>query len=59
MSKDKYEQRIQELERQVEGLLKCLTSSNEAIKMTATAAMGAIRRNPGREQLEGAIKKVS
>lgn len=59
MKTQDYEKRIVELERQVEALLRCLSESNDAIKMTAAATMSVVRRNPGREQLQDAINKVS
>lgn len=59
MSKTDYEKRIAELEAQVENLLRCLNTSNEATKKLAHATLSVVKRNPGREEIMDAIKQVS
>jgi len=59
MAKQTNEARIEELERQVDGLLKCLAQSNDATKKLAHATLSVVRRNPGREEISDAIEMVS
>lgn len=53
MKSDK--QRIDELERQVDALLKCLSQTNAATKKIAHATLSVVRRNPGREEITDAM----
>lgn len=52
-------ERIEEIEKAIDILNAAAEMQRWAIKETATAAMAAIKRNPGREILENVVKRVS